>query len=110
MKDNSNSVSRVRWTSNISSAVFIAYMAYAINGWHRLGGFDNFMNVLVMALILAVNIKFYIIYWNLSSQEGTLENSSVHDILRRSKNEYQQLMKASLWMMGILLIIKFVLK
>ena len=105
MKKVKTLASKAKKASNLVTLTLILYMAYTFSMWHGIGSFDRFINLLIMALIIAINIKFYLIYANL---HGTLDEdakSSVERTYKYEKKEYNNLARISLWM-GIIILIE----
>jgi hypothetical protein len=93
-----------KMTSNLATMTFIAYMAYTFSQWHRIASFDRFINLLTIIFIMAINIKFYLIYTNLSSFDKETDDLTIMQTYKQEKREYNKLVRASLWM-GIILLI-----
>ncbi|MDF2530802.1 MAG: hypothetical protein K0Q65_383 [Clostridia bacterium] len=99
---------KAKFTSNLTTTFFIAYMAYTFSKWHRITGFDRLINLLIIILIIAINIKFYLIYTNLSSFDKEAEAFMSKKAYKQEKREYNNLVRAALWM-GVALLIGKVL-
>jgi hypothetical protein len=110
MKDVKKFIGQVNLTCNLCTFTFIAYMAYAIYKWQKISGFDNLMNFLVLGFIMAINIKFYLIYAEISSLRVGINDSAEKHKYNDQRKEYRQLARASLWMAIIFAIIKITLK
>jgi hypothetical protein len=90
--------------SNLVTLVLIAYMAYTFSEWHSIASLDRFINLLIVTLIMAVNIKFYLIYSNLGSIDDEVAKASIERTYIYEKREYNNLVRISLWM-GIVILI-----
>lgn len=100
---------KAKKASNLTTFVLIAYMTYTLGKWNGIAGLDRFINLLIMVLILAINIKFYLIYANLDSSDAEVIKVDVERTYKHEKREYSNLTRISLWMGAILLIGKLFL-
>jgi hypothetical protein len=78
-------------------------MAYTFSKWHKVAGFDRLINLLIISLIMAINIKFYLIYANSNSFDKDTDDVSIERTYKYEKREYNNLVRATLWM-GIILL------
>lgn len=95
---------KAKKTSNLVTLVLIAYMAYTFSKWHGIANLDRFINLLIIILIMAINIKFYLLYANLSSLDNGVAKANIERTYKHEKREYNNLVRISLWM-GIILLI-----
>jgi hypothetical protein len=100
---------KAKKASNITTMALIAYLAFTISSWHSIAGLDRFINLLIFILILAVNIKFYLIYANLGGFEHEAVKKDIELSYKHANREFDSLMKISLWMSIILIIGKLIL-
>ncbi len=99
---------QVRRTSNITTLLLLGLIAYTIYGWQASIGIDRAINILIMILVMAVNIKFYLIHANLNSEEDSVVELHAERRYKEKKNEYEQFLRTFLWMGAALLLIKLI--
>lgn len=100
---------KAKKASNIVTLVLVAYLAYIFSIWHGIEGIDRFINLLIIILIMAINIKFYLIYANLGSFDNGAAKANIEGTYKHEKREYNNLARISLWMGIILLMSKMFL-
>jgi hypothetical protein len=103
MKKTKTLAGKAKKASNVVTLILIAYMAYTFSKWQGIASFDRFINLLIIALIIAINIKFYLIYANLGSADNGAANTNIEGTYKLEKREYNNLARISLWM-GIILL------
>jgi hypothetical protein len=94
---------KAKKNSNLVTLILVTYMAYTFSKWHSIASIDRFINLLVIALIMAVNIKFYLIYANLGSFDEEVAKESIECTYKHEKRAYNNLVRISLWM-GIIIL------
>lgn len=104
MESIKNFTAKAKLTSNMTTLIFAAYMAYTFSLWHKVAGFDRLINIVILILIMAVNIKFYLIYANLNDLKSSIDKKVIERTYKYEKREYNNLIRASLWM-GIFFIV-----
>ena len=100
---------KAKKASNITTLVLMAYLAFTLSKWHSIAGFDRFIDLLIFILILAVNIKFYLIYANLGDFGNEAVSKDIELSYKHASSEYNNLVRISLWMSIILLVGKLFL-
>ena len=104
MKKVKKLASKAKKASNLTTLALILYMAYTFGTWHGIAGIDRFINLLIIILVLAVNIKFYLIFANLDSPDDEVAVTSIERAYKHERKEYNNLVRISLWI-GIILFI-----
>ena len=101
---------KAKKASNLVTLTLIVYMAYTFSVWHGIDSFDRFINLLITVLIIAINVKFYLIYANLHSMDDEVAKPSTERTYKYEKKEYNNLVRISLWMGIIILIGKLLIR
>jgi len=96
---------KVKKTSNIITIGLLAFIAYTISQWQHSMSIDNFINVVILMMIMMLNMRTYLIYINLRSP---VAEEKLDLVYRSGKREYYQLLRLSLWMSVILIAAKLV--
>lgn len=101
--------SKVKAVSNIATLLFLTAMTYSLYQWHRVSGFESFTDLLITAMTLVINIKFYRIYIVLRNTAELTEESKLQSIYRRQKQEYKEWFYISSAMLIILILLRLIL-
>lgn len=99
---------QVRKTSNITTLLMLGLIAYTIYRWQDVMAIDKAIHVLMLLLLMAINIKFYLMYANLSSEEEDAIELHMEKRYKEKKTEYEQFLRISLWMGAALILIKLI--
>lgn len=100
---------KVKAASNIATVIFLLALTYFLSQWHKASGFDSFINLLMAAMVLAVNIRFYRIHLELRNAEELTEETEIRLTYKLQKKEYRDWLLASIAIFMILALLKFIL-
>lgn len=101
--------SKVKAASNIATLLFLAIAAYTISQWHKAGDFDNFINLLLIVMLLGADIRFYWIYLELKDAEKLMEEPEIRLVYKLQKKEYSQWLLGSLFLLAVIFSLKMLL-
>lgn len=97
---------QIRRSSNTTTLLLVGLVSYTIYQWHSLMGIDKVIHALIIFLVMAVNIRFYLLHANLSSEEADVIELHMEKRYKEKKGEYEQFQRLSLWMAAALVLIK----
>lgn len=101
---------KVKTASNIATLLFLAALGCTISRWHKVSGFDSFIDILITVIILFINTRLYKIHLNLHGDFELLSESQILSVYKTQKQHYSQLVAAALMMLGFLVITNLLLR